>query len=350
MRLLSPQAGGPSAGSGGSGTDAGTEDDTDGQVDTADTEAPVLPKRPALLTGLSSQKDYYREEENGFANLSEFFFLNPVSGTNTGTKNIMDNPPRQLQPLSLTLPSITSVANKGIYSATHGAGGMGHATSGGNGSNNYSNNTSNTSNKGNSSRKSGNGIPNLNGSDSGSNHGSSSNSSSNNKFYIRLLEDVHLDDQTVLFDLVDTLMRVRSENEQLKEGLWDKIDSLSTATRKKAGQDRTEDAARYDHNSLLFDSKLSNEQLKQMLDEQRTYNGVLAQTVDEFQDSLDTIMNSLVGSNQDAGRELISAIRKGEAVVEENSDEMWKSWMEVVSAMEDVAKFDNAIVRSIHGL
>lgn len=346
MRLLSLQE--KRAPANGDGDDDDGDDDTRGTRDTTSgtpenvlTEVPVLPKRPSLPTDLSLQEN----QEDTFTNLSEFFCMNPVSGATTRSslnsnmsKNVTETPPRQLQPLNLTLPSIMSVANKGVYGASSNNGANNNNNTGTTASNS-GNKGMNTSGKGNAGRKNA----------GGNEHGNSKNNTGN-KFYIRLLEDVHLDDQSVLFDLMDTLMQVRSENEKLKEGLWSKIDSLSTAANKKVSNSQREDSTRYEQNSLMFDSKLSNDELKKMLHDQRTYNSVLAQTVDDFQDSLDSILNALVASNKEAGTELISSIEKGEAAVEQNSDEMWRSWMEVVSAMEDVAKFDSSIANTIQGL
>lgn len=299
---------------------------------------------------------FNKEDKNKSSDNSDFFFLNKL----TPLPNIMVIPPnstdnntkQSLQPLNISLPSITPLSSKNKKANNKDNDNDNESESDSENDKNIENVSDSSTNTSTSTENS---IPYNTPSPISSapvptvsRKNSNTDEINNNKFYIQLLENVNLEDQNILFELVDSLVKVRSENENLKLGLWNKIDNLSTLNSKKNTSKKA--TSSIIHNSLLYDENLSNDQLKNLLDEQRQYNSILSQTIDEYQDSLEEIINSLVKSNNDIGNQVLGVIKSGEKVVEDNSDKMWDSWMNVVSTMQDISDFDNSIVEKMHGL
>lgn len=285
---------------------------------------------------------------NNNNNNTDLFFLNkptslPTPESNTlhslnmsnselsiNTKDIMTKSSRNLQPLDLKLPNITPLSNKNQQSFSSKQ--MNH-------SNTLTVKNMNPMDQGNDMNNKTN-----------NNRRNNSEDPTNNKFYIQLLEDVHLDDQTVLYGLVDTLMQVRKDNEKLKEDLWNKLETFNISMENRNQGIHQNNTTGDDHNSLLFDSNITNDELLEMLKEQRIYNKILAQTVDDYEESLDKILDQMVKSNKEIGEELLNTIQTGEKDVEEKSDDMWRSWKDVTRAMDDVRKLETSIVGTLHGL
>lgn len=172
-----------------------------------------------------------------------------------------------------------------------------------------------------------------------------------NNLFVQLLENVELDDQAVVTELVQTLMQICSDNETLKSEIWGRIDSLSeVVTDTQPGRETHAENMTEHPNSLLYDCNLSNAELRTLLQEQRQYNQKLAQTVDEFEDAIDTVLEELTVANKKTATEILSTVIKEEKSVQENTEEMWDSWADVVSAMEEIRLLENSVVDLLEGL
>lgn len=268
---------------------------------------PIIPKRPDLLSSFLSQ--------HKVGSADKMHNIEP---------NININKP--LQPLNLTLPNITSLGNKNQNNFNE------------NNNNNIHYNNNNNNNNNELGVELRNDILRNN---------SKTNMMNNNKFYIQLLENVNLDDQSVFFELIDTLTQIRSENQLLKENIWERVDSLGSSLLHKSDY---HSSGENKPNNLIYDSNLTNEELKKLLKDRQMYNKILEQTVEEYEKSLSNILDTLVRSNKEASEELLETIKTSEKVVEENADEMWDSWNEVAATMEVVASFDRAVVDTFKDL
>jgi hypothetical protein len=243
-----------------------------------------------------------------------------------------------LQPLSLTLPSISSISNKSTN--------PGNATD-------YGFNMTNNDDMNNNQNKINNRHINYNANNNSQNNENSKNGY--NRFYVQLLENIQLDDQNVLQDLIDTLLNVRSENEKIKRQLWDRIDALSSIKSNKINEkdnnnNSNSNIATKKPDSLIYNSDLSNNELKQLLQEHRIYNKHLAKTVDDYQDTIDEILNAMVQSNNERANDLLNTMASGEQSIEEESDKMWEEWLQNALLMDKIMEFDKRVVSSLKGL
>lgn len=215
--------------------------------------------------------------------------------------------PSSLKPLSLTLPNISSISNKIPHDNLPE-------------DRNFSNNNFNFNSHFNTANN------------------QKSTYSANDKYYLKLLEDVNMDDQSVMHELIDKLSQLRIENQNLKEDMWNKVD-LINGTLIQKGYSKEEKS-----DSLLYDSNLSNDELLNMLKEQRLYNKIMKNTIDDYQTSFNKIMDSMVDSNKNISNDILQSIKNNEVIVEEESDKMWDSWNELSHVMGDITDFNKSMV------
>lgn len=137
--------------------------------------------------------------------------------------------------------------------------------------------------------------------------------------------DISFEDTTLRDELLTKLLTLRESNRQYKEKLWESVSALSDVSShaKEAPQ------------SVSYEESLTNEQLKSLLHESRKYNNKLMETIEEYEDSLQTILNALVEANTSATTSVIDSID-----VKDNSSEqeMWDSWFDLVNVLNGIMK------------
>ncbi|GMM44505.1 hypothetical protein DAPK24_010800 [Pichia kluyveri] len=137
--------------------------------------------------------------------------------------------------------------------------------------------------------------------------------------------DISFEDTTLRDELLTKLLTLRESNRQYKEKLWESVSALSdvSSNAKEAPQ------------SVSYEESLTNEQLKSLLHESRKYNNKLMETIEEYEDSLQTILNALVEANISATTSVIDSID-----VKDNSSEqeMWDSWFDLVNVLNGIIK------------
>ena len=137
--------------------------------------------------------------------------------------------------------------------------------------------------------------------------------------------DISFEDTTLRDELLTKLLTLRESNRQYKEKLWESVSALSdvSSNAKEAPQ------------SVSYEESLTNEQLKSLLHESRKYNNKLMETIEEYEDSLQTILNALVEANTSATTSVIDSID-----VKDNSSEqeMWDSWFDLVNVLNGIMK------------
>lgn len=137
--------------------------------------------------------------------------------------------------------------------------------------------------------------------------------------------DISFEDTTLRDELLAKLLTLRESNRQYKEKLWESVSALSDVSShaKEAPQ------------SVSYEESLTNEQLKSLLHESRKYNSKLMETIEEYEDSLQTILNALVEANTSATTSVIDSID-----VKDNSSEqeMWDSWYDLVNVLNGIMK------------
>ena len=137
--------------------------------------------------------------------------------------------------------------------------------------------------------------------------------------------DISFEDTTLRDELLTKLLTLRESNRQYKEKLWESVSALSdvSSNAKEAPQ------------SVSYEESLTNEQLKSLLHESRKYNNKLMETIEEYEDSLQTILNALVEANTSATTSVIDSID-----VKDNSSEqeMWDSWFDLVDVLNGIMK------------
>lgn len=137
--------------------------------------------------------------------------------------------------------------------------------------------------------------------------------------------DISFEDTTLRDELLTKLLTLRESNRQYKEKLWESVSALSdvSSNAKEAPQ------------SVSYEESLTNEQLKSLLHESRKYNNKLMETIEEYEDSLQTILNALVEANTSATTSVIDSID-----VKDNSSEqeMWDSWFDLVNVLNGIIK------------
>lgn len=137
--------------------------------------------------------------------------------------------------------------------------------------------------------------------------------------------DISFEDTTLRDELLAKLLTLRESNRQYKEKLWESVSALSDVSShaKEAPQ------------SVSYEESLTNEQLKSLLHESRKYNSKLMETIEEYEDSLQIILNALVEANTSATTSVIDSID-----VKDNSSEqeMWDSWFDLVNVLNGIMK------------
>ena len=137
--------------------------------------------------------------------------------------------------------------------------------------------------------------------------------------------DISFEDTTLRDELLAKLLTLRESNRQYKEKLWESVSALSDVSShaKEAPQ------------SVSYEESLTNEQLKSLLHESRKYNNKLMETIEEYEDSLQTVLNALVEANTSATTSVIDSID-----VKDNSSEqeMWDSWYDLVNVLNGIMK------------
>ena len=137
--------------------------------------------------------------------------------------------------------------------------------------------------------------------------------------------DISFEDTTLRDELLAKLLTLRESNRQYKEKLWESVSALSDVSShaKEAPQ------------SVSYEESLTNEQLKSLLHESRKYNNKLMETIEEYEDSLQTVLNALVEANTSATTSVIDSID-----VKDNSSEqeMWDSWFDLVNVLNGIMK------------
>lgn len=137
--------------------------------------------------------------------------------------------------------------------------------------------------------------------------------------------DISFEDTTLRDELLTKLLTLRESNRQYKEKLWESVSALSDVSShaKEAPQ------------SVSYEESLTNEQLKSLLHESRKYNSKLMETIEEYEDSLQIILNALVEANTSATTSVIDSID-----VKDNSSEqeMWDSWYDLVNVLNGIMK------------
>lgn len=137
--------------------------------------------------------------------------------------------------------------------------------------------------------------------------------------------DISFEDTTLRDELLAKLLTLRESNRQYKEKLWESVSALSDVSShaKEAPQ------------SVSYEESLTNEQLKSLLHESRKYNNKLMETIEEYEDSLQIILNALVEANTSATTSVIDSID-----VKDNSSEqeMWDSWFDLVNVLNGIMK------------
>ena len=137
--------------------------------------------------------------------------------------------------------------------------------------------------------------------------------------------DISFEDTTLRDELLTKLLTLRESNRQYKEKLWESVSALSnvSSNAKEAPQ------------SVSYEESLTNEQLKSLLHESRKYNNKLMETIEEYEDSLQTVLNALVEANTSATTSVIDSID-----VKDNSSEqeMWDSWYDLVNVLNGIMK------------
>lgn len=137
--------------------------------------------------------------------------------------------------------------------------------------------------------------------------------------------DISFEDTTLRDELLTKLLTLRESNRQYKEKLWESVSALSDVSShaKEAPQ------------SVSYEESLTNEQLKSLLHESRKYNNKLMETIEEYEDSLQIILNALVEANTSATTSVIDSID-----VKDNSSEqeMWDSWFDLVNVLNGIMK------------
>ena len=137
--------------------------------------------------------------------------------------------------------------------------------------------------------------------------------------------DISFEDTTLRDELLAKLLTLRESNRQYKEKLWESVSALSDVSShaKEAPQ------------SVSYEESLTNEQLKSLLHESRKYNSKLMETIEEYEDSLQIILNALVEANTSATTSVIDSID-----VKDNSSEqeMWDSWYDLVNVLNGIMK------------
>lgn len=137
--------------------------------------------------------------------------------------------------------------------------------------------------------------------------------------------DISFEDTTLRDELLTKLLTLRESNRQYKEKLWESVSALSnvSSNAKEAPQ------------SVSYEESLTNEQLKSLLHESRKYNNKLMETIEEYEDSLQTVLNALVEANTSATTSVIDSID-----VKDNSSEqeMWDSWFDLVNVLNGIMK------------
>lgn len=161
------------------------------------------------------------------------------------------------------------------------------------------------------------------------------------KFYIQLLENINLDDENVIHGLIQKLLGLRVENDKLIDNLWSQISNISDLKNGKFTSTNP--------NSLLYDTELTNSELRKMLKEQRLYNLELSKVLENYEKSITVILKTLIDSNISILQDLVDKFEDEFGKVEMNSEKMWTEWFKFNRLIVDIADLDDKIIGSLNG-
>lgn len=164
--------------------------------------------------------------------------------------------------------------------------------------------------------------------------GSSVNGTHNvgNYYYTSMLENIDIEDTEVLNKLMAKLMRLRDENEDMKQAMWDRVSTLSNDVNKGTVVENDDEA--------------SLETLRKRYAEKKSYNEMLRKIVDEYEDEITRVLDTAVKAKVEVDGSVIDKIRESETNVDNAADEMWKSWNNVAIAMDVAGKLADNVAKS----
>lgn len=125
------------------------------------------------------------------------------------------------------------------------------------------------------------------------------------------LESIQITDNWKSVQLMKEILRLRSQNGLLKNDIWASLSTLSVNTsegipivdddEEEGEEDDDEEDDQWGNdeyepksNSTTYNKSISNDQLKKILSDYKSYNANISSTIDDYNNALETIMNQMV--------------------------------------------------------
>lgn len=181
------------------------------------------------------------------------------------------------------------------------------------------------------------------------------------------LLDVTLRDQSRQLAMIRELLDITAKNDRLKDDIWRSLSHLSTQKCENlpvdddeldddddddecvsddddSDKEWTNDEYIPKTNSAMFDKSITNDELKRVLRDYKTYNDNLFSTIKEYQSSFNTIMSSIIKADSTMANDLIEdiSLKQEELVVQyDNMAKHWVNSSQKIDTLKSIAKVIN---------